>query len=449
MQKDLVRKYAVPVPRYTSYPTAPHFHAGITRQKHRTWLAEVGGEERISLYVHIPFCDTLCWFCGCHTKQVRRYEPIAEYLGALEAEVATVAAALTARPEVSHVHFGGGSPTILKPDDLRRFAALLREHFRFVSRPEISVEIDPRDLSEEMLDALADIGLTRASIGVQDFSSKVQAAINRFQSFEQTRDVVDGLRRRGVKSINVDVVYGLPHQTREMLRGTVDQVIELKPDRVALFGYAHVPWMKKHQTMIDETALPNAVERYAGASRAAARLSAAGYVRVGIDHFALPADGLAVALGEGRLRRNFQGYTDDPAQALVGLGASSISELPQGYVQNITATPVYMKRVLAGELATARGYELTSEDRMRRAFIERLMCDFAIDRAAFREAYGDLATPLLEDAEHLATADNDGLVEMEGDLFRVTPRGRAFVRTIAASFDAYLQEGGARHSVAV
>lgn len=449
MQKELVRKYASPVPRYTSYPTAPHFHAGVTQEKHRVWLAGIGGEERISLYVHIPFCDTLCWFCGCHTKQVRRYEPIADYLVALEAEVATVAEALSAHPAVTHLHFGGGSPTILVPDDLRRFVAALTRHFRFASRPEISVEIDPRDISEEKLDALADIGLTRASIGVQDFSSKVQAAINRFQSFEQTRDVVEGLRRRGVRSINVDMVYGLPHQTREMLRQTVDQVIELRPDRVALFGYAHVPWMKKHQTMIDEAALPNVVERYAGASRAASRLTAAGYVRIGIDHFALPEDGLAVAQGEGRLRRNFQGYTDDPAQALVGLGASSISELPQGYVQNITATPVYMKRVLAGELATARGYELTREDRMRRAFIEKLMCEFAVDRTTFREAYGDLAGPLLQDAEDLAAADNDGLVEMEGDLFRVTPRGRAFVRTIAASFDAYLQEGGARHSVAV
>lgn len=449
MRKDLVRKYAIPVPRYTSYPTAPHFHKGIRPDIHRAWLGGLDSEERVSLYIHIPFCDTLCWFCGCHTKQVRRYEPVASYLVALNAEIATVSEAMRQRPAVTHLHFGGGSPTILLPDDLRALIGSLKARVRFAQKPEISVEIDPRDVSPEKLDALADVGLTRASIGVQDFSPVVQRAINRFQSFEQTRDIVDGLRQRGVSSVNVDIVYGLPHQTRDMLMETIDRVIDIRPERVALFGYAHVPWMKKHQTMIDEAALPNVIERYAGANRAAGRLVAAGYVRIGIDHFALPADGLARAQREGRLRRNFQGYTDDPAQALIGLGASSISEFPEGYVQNITPTGEYMKRVLAGELATARGYELTREDHMRRAFIEKLMCEFAVDRAAFREAYGDLSQPLLEDAAYLAAADPDGLVEIEGDMFRVTPRGRPFVRTVAASFDTYLQQGSARHSVAV
>lgn len=449
MQKELVRKYAVAVPRYTSYPTAPHFHDGITADTHRRWLGALTREQKISLYVHIPFCDTLCWFCGCHTKQIRRYHPVEEYLEALEAEIATVSEALVHGPVATHLHFGGGSPTILSPDDLRATVGLLRERFRFAERPEISVEIDPRDVGDDMLDALSDIGMTRASIGVQDFNETIQKAINRFQSFEQTRDVVEGLRARGVSSINIDVVYGLPHQTREMLNHTIDRIIELRPDRVALFGYAHVPWMKKHQTMIDEEALPNVIERYAGANRAAGRLAAAGYVRIGIDHFALPDDGLARAQKEGRLRRNFQGYTDDPAQALVGLGASSISEFPQGYVQNITPTGEYMKRAMQGELATFRGFELSKEDHMRRAFIEKLMCDFTVNRSAFREAYGEMATPLLEDAAYLAAADSDGIVAMDGDDFTVTARGRPFVRAIAASFDNYLQEGGAKHSIAV
>ena len=449
MQKDLVRRYAIPVPRYTSYPTAPHFHDGITPEVHRGWLEALGRNQRISLYVHIPFCDTLCWFCGCHTKQIRKYHPVEEYLGALGHEIGTVSGALVNRPRATHLHFGGGSPTILEPDDLRSLVGLLRERIGFSDHPEISVEIDPRDIGPDKLDALADIGLTRASIGVQDFNKTVQRAINRFQSFEQTRDVVEGLRARGVSSVNLDVVYGLPYQTREMLAATIDHVIALRPDRIALFGYAHVPWMKKHQTMIDEASLPNIIERYAGANRAASRLAAAGYVRIGIDHFALPADGLAKAQREGLLRRNFQGYTDDPAQALIGLGASAISELPHGYVQNITPTGEYMRRVRKGELATFRGFELSTEDHMRRAFIEQLMCNFSVSRSAFQEAYGDLAKPLLDDAAYLAAADADGLVVMDGDCFRVTIKGRPFVRTIAASFDSYLEKGAARHSVAV
>ncbi|WP_412049551.1 MULTISPECIES: oxygen-independent coproporphyrinogen III oxidase [unclassified Hoeflea] len=449
MQKEFVRKHAGSVPRYTSYPTAPHFHAGIDGDVYANWLRKLKPGQTLSLYIHIPYCDRLCWFCGCHTKQTLKYDPLVTYLRALENEIETIASLIDPDCRVTALHLGGGSPTLLRPDDMVALNNTLRSKFHFNKDAEISVEMDPNDLDSGRYDALAEIGLTRASIGVQDFDEKVQKAINRLQTFEQTRDVVEQVRARGVRSVNCDVLYGLPHQTRKSIDRTIEQVVSLQPDRIALFGYAHVPWMKTHQKMIDEAALPDVTERFAQMNRASSSLTAAGYTAIGIDHFALPADSLAVAAASGFLRRNFQGYTSDTADALIGMGASSIGQLPQGYIQNQPSTGEYQRQVNLGKLPVVRGFELSTEDRIRARIIELLMCDFAFSFATVRHEFGAAAESILDEAEYLASCDTDGMVEINGGLFQVTAKGKPFVRSVASAFDSYLGVGSARHSLSV
>jgi len=449
MSPELVEKLSAPVPRYTSYPTAPHFHAGVDAATYGAWLEALPQDAAISLYLHVPYCDRLCWFCACHTKQTLKYEPVAAYVEALLAEIALVGARLGGRGRVTAVHFGGGSPTMLTPADMARIDAALRAAIRFDAGAEISVEIDPNDITEDKYAALAGIGLTRASLGVQDFRPEVQAAINRVQTFEQTREVIERVRAHGARSVNIDLLYGLPHQTRDSVEATLRQVLTLRPDRIALFGYAHVPWMKKHQTMIPEAALPGPVERFAQSNRAASLLVAEGYEAIGIDHFALPGDSLAVAARAGRLKRNFQGYTDDAPDALIGLGASSIGQLPQGYVQNMPATGEYQRLVRDGSLATVRGFALEADDRLRARVIEKLMCDFGFTGAELRAEFGADADPVIEEADFLAAADPEHMFARDGDRFVITDRGRPFARSVAASFDAYFGTGEARHSMAV
>jgi oxygen-independent coproporphyrinogen-3 oxidase len=449
MQSDLALRIAETAPRYTSYPTAPHFHGGVTAETVAGWIATVPEGDAVSLYVHIPFCDRLCWFCACHTKQIRRYEPVARYLGSLHSEIRLVGELLANRPTVRALHFGGGSPTMLTPNDMRGLMEALRSSFRIAKDASISVEIDPNDMDEGRLDALAAIGMTRASLGIQDFDPKVQRAINREQSFETTRAVVEGLRRRGVGSVNLDLLYGLPHQTRDSVVATVEQSLSLEPDRIALFGYAHVPWFKKHQTMIDEAWLPKAAERLEQSLAAADIIKRAGYRAIGLDHFALPGDSLNLAAANGRLHRNFQGYTEDLCETLIGLGPSSISRLQQGYAQNTTATGQYEEAVAKGKLATARGVAFTTDDLARGWVIERLMCDFAFSVVDLVERFGGTGQALLAQASSIALREGNHLLELDGDRFVVPEESRPIVRTIAARFDSYLDVGGARHSVAV
>ncbi len=449
MNIDLLHKYSGAVPRYTSYPTAPHFHEGIDNTTYCGWLGALGHRNRLSLYVHIPYCDRLCWFCACHTKHTLKYEPIAIYLEALKQEIAAVGALVSPDAVVSAVHFGGGSPTMLDPQDMQDLMDCLRRHFTFGLAPEISVEMDPNDLDDSRYDALAAIGMSRASLGVQDFDDKVQKTINRIQSFEQTKSVVDAVRARGVHSVNCDILYGLPFQTCETLKTTVDQIVSLDPDRIALFGYAHVPWMKKHQSLIPEHALPDVAERYRQMTMAGEMLRQAGYSQIGIDHFARPTDTLSQAAQAGALRRNFQGYTTDTADALIGLGASSIGRLPQGYVQNMVATGEYQRMVGEGGLAAVKGIELSQDDHLRSHVIERLMCDFSIDLSDLQHRFGKVSHSVRDQAQQFAAGDRDGLVRLDADIFAVTEVGRPFVRNIAAIFDTYLGNGRGRHSVAV
>jgi oxygen-independent coproporphyrinogen III oxidase len=332
MTVNLAERYDMRVPRYTSYPTAPHFTEAVGSDRYVEWLGELKPGQDVSLYFHIPFCDTLCWFCGCHTKIVRNYKPVTEYIKVISKEISLISSRVSGRVKASHIHWGGGSPTILTGDDWRQIMDWIGKHFDIASDAEIAVEMDPRDTTEEYVKALAGAGVNRASIGVQDFDPEVQKAVNRIQSFETTERVVGWLRDHGITGLNMDLMYGLPHQTTERVVSTVDQAVTLAPQRIALFGYAHVPWMKAHQKLIDADTLPDTAARWDQAQAAANRLVEAGYEAIGLDHFARSDDSLAKARRDGRLHRNFQGYTVDEAPVLLGFGASAIGSLPQGYV---------------------------------------------------------------------------------------------------------------------
>lgn len=447
MRPDLLKRYAAPVPRYTSYPTAPHFSPAVDAATYARWLDELGGDLPVSLYVHIPFCKELCWYCGCSTKITKQPAPIARYLEALLIEVETVGKRMKPGHRVTHMHWGGGSPSILAPDAITRLSSALHSRFSFAKDAEFAVEMDPRGLDTARVEAFASAGVNRVSIGVQDFDEKVQAAINRMQSFETTKWVVDTFRAHGVKGINIDLVYGLPHQTEDSVDRTMQHVLELAPDRIALFGYAHLPSRITHQRLIDEDVLPDTDARFAQATRAADRLTEAGFVTIGLDHYARPGDPMA----SGNVRRNFQGYTTDDAAALIGLGASSIGRLPQGYVQNSTPIGEYERRVREGGLATVRGHAMTAEDAARGLVIERLMCDFAFPAEELRARFAHVAEPIIAQANALRDSDTDGIVARgeEADGFRVTDDGRIFVRSICANFDTYLGKGKAQHSAGV
>jgi oxygen-independent coproporphyrinogen-3 oxidase len=445
MASKLLEQHDLRVPRYTSYPTAPHFHAGVTAETYADWLRNLPGGAPLSLYLHIPYCYEMCWYCGCHTKATRRYAPVREYVQVLEAEIASVADAIGSRQAVSHVHWGGGTPTILLDNDMAVLMDKLHDRFDIADDAEIAIEADPRTLTYEKTVALADAGVNRASLGVQDCNAHVQAAINRVQPFEQTSDAVAALRAAGIKRINIDLMYGLPLQTVDDVRRTVDTVLPLAPDRLAVFGYAHVPWMKNHQKMIDDAALPNAAERLEQAEAMALALVAHGYRRIGLDHFARADDPLSVALQTGGLRRNFQGYTTDRADTLLGFGASAIGSLPQGYVQNSPDFGDYDRAISGGRLATVRGVALSGDDRLRRAVIERLMCDLTVDLDDVSAGFENFADELAV----LQKFADDGLVRLDGATITITEPGRPWLRVICAVFDRYLQQDEVRHSAAV
>ncbi|MEL7138004.1 MAG: oxygen-independent coproporphyrinogen III oxidase [Pseudomonadota bacterium] len=439
------------VPRYTSYPTAPHFTADVGPATYRRWLGELAEGTRASLYLHIPFCQSLCWFCACRTQGTRRYDPVTRYLGFLEREIETVADALGGRLSMTQMHWGGGSPSILQGEDIIRLANILRRAFPTLSGADFDVELDPRDMDGEKLDALIEAGVTRLSIGVQDFAKPVQAAIGRVQPRELTEDLIVDARRRGIASINLDLVYGLPCQTIESLTQTIAGVLALKPDRIALFGYAHLPAISKRQSMIDPEVLPGSNARREMATLARHLLSEAGYLPIGIDHFARPGDTLADAARDGVLRRNFQGYSADEADTLIGLGASAIGHFPRGYVQNVASTAGYQRAIEEAGLATARGRVMSLEDQIRAAAIAEILCSFALDITALTARFGDMAASVVREADQLiAMAPKDALGPLDhAQGFEIRPQWHSHARLIAAHFDAYLMASSARHSLAV
>ena len=449
---ELVARYDGRVPRYTSYPTAPHFSPAVDAETYASWLATLPADSPLSLYLHVPFCDRLCHYCGCNTTVVRLDSALRAYADEVEREIARVAARIGRRAAVTHVHWGGGTPTSLPADRLVALMARLRENFALAADAEIAIELDPTSLPDDRLDALKAMGVTRASLGVQDFEPKVQEAIGRRQSYEQTADCARKARALGARSLNLDLIYGLPFQSEESVARTARRALALKADRVAVFGYAHVPWMKKHQKLIPEESLPGPAARFAQQSVIHRVLvEEGGYVAVGLDHYARPSDSMARAAAARRLKRGFQGYTDDDAPALIGFGASAIGSLPQGYVQNASAAADYMKAIAVGGLAAVRGVALSADDRLRREAIERLMCDLEIDLAAVAAKHGADPAPLIADLGGLGRFEEDGLAHWDGRRLVVSEKGRPFVRSVAALFDVYLTQNAERprHSQAV
>lgn len=449
LTSQLLARYAdARIPRYTSYPTAPHFSAEVTEADYRDWLESVPPAADSSLYVHIPFCRAMCWYCGCHTTVAAREAPVTRYLASLGDEIALVARHASDRVTVTHLHFGGGTPTLMPASEMRSLMRRLRDRFAIAERAEIAIEIDPRTLTGDMAAALEDCGFNRASLGIQSFDLQVQRAINRIQSIEQARAAVRMLRSRGIERLNFDLLYGLPGQTLQSCLDTVEQALALRPDRLAVFGYAHVPAFKPHQRKIDASELPGCGLRFAQSRAIAGALVRAGYVEVGLDHFALPEDPLAQAAAAGRLRRNFQGYTTDSADVLIGLGASAIGRTPQGFAQNEVRIPQYQRLVAQGRLPIAHGYRFAGDDRLRGEIIERLMCDHRVDVGAICREFGADAAPMLGSAA-LRPLIADALVELEGEQLVLKPHARPLVRSVAAAFDEHLAAGGDRHSRAV
>jgi oxygen-independent coproporphyrinogen-3 oxidase len=450
MRPDLAVCYGQErLPRYTSYPTAPHFSPAIGPNTYAEWLKAIPRQASASLYFHVPFCRAMCSYCGCHTTVARRDQPIAVYESTLRCEVDQVTRQIDRRMRVEHIHFGGGTPTIMAPESFADLIGLIRHSFFVAPAAEVAIEIDPRTLSLRMIETLALGGVNRASLGVQSFDAKVQRAINRMQTFEQTDAAASGLRRAGIFGINLDLIYGLPHQTVASCLDTVARCVELRPDRFSVFGYAHVPAFKKHQRKIREEWLPDSLERHEQSSAITQSLREAGYVQIGLDHFALPEDPMARALAGGTLRRNFQGYTTDQSSVLLGFGASAIGRLPQGFVQNEVAIPAYSRAVAQGRLATARGYRMTDDDRLRAEIIERIMCDFAVDLDPICGHYGLMTDAMLQSAPRLKELVSDGIIELEGSSLVVPPHSHFLVRSVAAAFDTHLDRSQRLHSRAV
>jgi len=450
MRNDLTARYGDErVPRYTSYPTAPQFSPSITGETYADWLAEVPQDTTASLYLHVPFCRAMCWYCGCHTTITQRDAPIVDYLAVLRREIALVSGGLGRRQPVGHVHFGGGTPTIMDPREFIALSELLAAQFSLRDGAEIAVEIDPRTLTRAMMHALREAGVTRASLGIQSFDPIVQQAINRVQSVAQTAEAADGLRAAGVRGINFDLIYGLPHQTIRSCIDTVRQCLDIRPDRFSVFGYAHVPTFKKHQRKIDEAALPGGAARHAQEQAIAETLLEAGYRRIGLDHFALPEDPMAHAQAEGVMHRNFQGYTTDPSDILLGFGASAIGRLAQGYIQNEVVLGRYAELVSRGEFATMKGYALSPDDRLRADLIERMMCDFRVDVGQVCRAHGTAPGVFLHSFPRLRELQEDGIIRLDGEVISIADEARFLVRSVASVFDAYLEGSGRTHSRAV
>jgi oxygen-independent coproporphyrinogen III oxidase len=429
-------------PRYTSYPTAPHFSRTVGPSTYAGWLAELPADASLSLYLHVPFCAELCHYCGCHTKVVRRREPIEAYAKLLAREIELIGEHLGGQP-VQSIHWGGGTPSTLGPELLLHLTERLHGTFNFAASTEHAIELDPRHVDESLVEALAKMGVTRASLGVQEFSPRVQQAIGRIQPFSRVAECVTLLREAGIANLNFDLMYGLPHQSADDLQRTLFLAHTLAPNRVALFGYAHVPWFKTHQRLIDESALAGAAERLALAEGARQSLLSLGYVQIGLDHFAQPNDSLAQAAADGKLRRNFQGYTRDTADALLGLGASAIGRLPQGFAQNAPDMGGYARAIERGQFAIAKGIALSEDDRVRGRIIEQLMCNFVANADQLDDEAFDAAL------DALGPLAVEGFVRINDRCITVTHAGRPFVRLVAAAFDAYPAHGKARHSLAV
>ena len=430
-------------PRYTSYPTADRFHGGFREKEYLEALHSRGADasnKPLSLYIHIPFCNTICYYCGCNkiiTKDKGRADAYIEYL---EKEMKLLAPHLGGRHQLAQLHFGGGTPTFLSDNQLERVFEMIRKYFQLIPDGEYSIEIDPRKVSRETVLKLGRLGFNRMSVGIQDFDPKVQAAVNRIQSYEETKEVIDAAREAGFKSVSVDLIYGLPYQTSESIKTTIDTVLSLDPDRLALYHYAHLPHVFKPQRRIDTAAVPGSEEKLDMLQYCIQTLTERGYVFIGMDHFAKPDDELSVALEKGLLQRNFQGYSTYADCDLVAIGVSSIGKIGNTYSQNERDIDAYYAAIDEGRLPVMRGYQLNQDDILRRNIIQDLMCRFALDYRVYENISG---TPFdryfkdeLADLEKLADL---GLVSLNKQGLTVTPKGRFLIRNIAMVFDYHLR----------
>jgi oxygen-independent coproporphyrinogen-3 oxidase len=444
---DLVQKYNVAGPRYTSYPPATKFTDALTWPDLAERILENNRTERdLSLYYHIPFCETLCWFCGCTTVITLNHKQGQTYIDYLEREMAQMSTMLNARRKVSQLHWGGGSPTFLSPDEIRRLGEIIHRHFTFAKDVEAGVEIDPRRLTKDHVAALREVGFNRASLGVQDFDPKVQESVHRIQPKAMTEQVVAWIREAGFTSVNFDLIYGLPHQTVESFNRTLDDVLAIGPDRLAVFSYAHVPWVKPAQKILEQKILPSPEVKLQLLKTVIERLTHDNrYVYIGMDHFARPNDELTLAQRRKELQRNFQGYSTHAGADIYSFGMSAISQIPDAYWQNEKDLPKYYAALDAGRAPLARGYVLTDEDKIRRETIMRVMCDLSLDYTAMSQRLGlNFASHFERELESLAGFESDGLVRRFPTGLEVTDAGRLFIRNIAMCFDNTLAPAGER-----
>jgi oxygen-independent coproporphyrinogen-3 oxidase len=446
----LIRKYDLAGPRYTSYPTADRFIEAFGEAEYRNWLGKrnIGGiQHALSLYVHLPFCDTICYYCACNKVVTRDHGRSAKYIKYLAREMTQAAALLGGERRVSQLHFGGGTPTFLSTEELRSLAAAIRGEFDFDANAERSIEIDPRKLAPGRMEELAALGFNRISVGVQDFDPAVQHAVHRVQSEEETRRSIDEARANGFRSVNLDLIYGLPKQSLDSFDTTLERVLALDPDRIALYNYAHLPTVFKPQRRIREEDLPSPEAKLQILTLAIGRLTRSGYLYIGMDHFAKPGDELAIAQRQGRLQRNFQGYSTHPESDLLGFGISAIGRVGPTYCQNVKSLDEYYSTLDAGRLPVWRGLELSADDLVRHAVIQALACHFRVSIESIELAHlVDFHRTFAAELEELKQFADDGLVEIQPDLIVVTPKGRLLVRAVCMVFDRYLRERRSRAS---
>ena len=443
--EGLVRKYDGFGPRYTSYPTADRFHEQFTAAHYVDALTSRAAGAPLSLYVHVPFCNTICYYCACNKVVTKNHGRAARYVRYLAREIEMVGSLVDDTPPVIQLHWGGGTPTFLSRLEMAALMGALHAQFAFAYDAEISIEVDPRKVDVDTIGFLDEIGFNRISVGIQDFDPAVQAAVNRIQSEAETRTVIDAARESGFTSINADLIYGLPRQTVAGFAATLDKVIAAAPDRIALYSYAHVPHLFKSQRRIEIAELPAPEVKLAILALAIEKLGAAGYGYIGMDHFAKPGDELAVAQRERKLHRNFQGYSTRPDCDLIAFGISAIGKVGPAYMQNVKTLDEYYDRLDAGVLPVMRGARLTRDDIIRRDVIQKLMCDFALDFDSLGRVHDiPFAAMFAPELAALAPLAADGLVELSADRLRVTPRGRLLVRIVAMTFDRYLREAKQR-----
>ncbi|MCJ7628395.1 MAG: oxygen-independent coproporphyrinogen III oxidase [Longimicrobiales bacterium] len=441
---ETIRRFDRPGPRYTSYPTAVEFHGGVGADAYRERLAEAnarGSAAPLSLYAHLPFCEHRCLFCGCHVV-ITPHMPVAEkYLEYVRREIDQVAALLPDRRDVVQMHWGGGTPTYFSPDQLSHLMGKYKEHFHFVEGAELAIEVDPRVTSHDHLARLVELGFNRLSMGVQDLTPEVQKAITRDQTFEQTASLMEYARKVGFKEgINLDLIYGLPEQRLDTFGTNLDQILGLRPDRVALYSFAFVPWIRGHQKKLDEGSLPSAELKLQLYLLAMERFLQAGYEPIGMDHFALPDDELAIAAGDGRLHRNFMGYSVMPASDMIAFGISGIGEVQGAFFQNEKKLSTYYEALEGGRLPVQRGYVLDEDDKIRQHVIREIMCNFHVSKVDVSERFGiEFDEYFSRSLERLQDVTDAGFVEVTEGSLRVREEGRLFVRNVCMAFDRYLE----------